>query len=131
VSISRDGDELRDGTGPVGTFSQGRIALANRHFTWELLEEISAFMKKMSEPKIVADQVAIGSTAEDAKRPEVISRSGRNLFCGVVGLNSKLIGSIEDGAVFPVFVAAPDVAFTREELLQIVPLLRQAEAAHA
>ena len=137
MSISIDGDELRDGTGPVGTFSQDRmrIALANRHFTWALLQEISGVMKKMSEPRIVSDQAgAPASATEDANRPGVISRSGRNLFRGVVGPNSKPIGpigSIEYVPIFPVFVPAPGVYFTRDELLQIVGLLRQAEAVRS
>jgi hypothetical protein len=135
VSISIDGDELLDGTGRIGTFSRDRMTIAlaeNMHFTWGRLQEISDLMKKMSEPRIVRDQAvdpAVGT--EDANRTRIVSDRGRSLFRGTIGPTSKPIGSIERGHVFPVFAPAPGVAFTHDELSQIVGLLRQAEAVRS
>jgi len=134
VSISIDGDELRDSTGRViATFSPDRKRIApapNMSFTWERLQEISDLMKQMSEPRFQgghADAPATGT--EDANRPRIVSGSGNNLFRGIIGPTSKPIGSTEGGPVFPfpVFVPAPGVTFTRDELTQIAGFLRQAE----
>jgi hypothetical protein len=103
------------------------------HFTAQRLGVISDLMKKMSEPRIVRDQPdAPAAGTGDANRTRIVSQTGgTNLFRGVVGPNSKPVGSIERGHVFPVFVPAPGVAFTCDELSQIAGLLRQAEATRS
>jgi hypothetical protein len=133
VSISIDGDELLDDhRNRIGTFSPDRKRIApapNMRFTWERLEEISDLMKQMSEPRFQGGQADAPAPAiEDANRPRIVSDTGNNLFRGTIGPTSKPIGSVERGHVFPVFVPAAGVTFTRDELFQITQLLRQAEA---
>jgi hypothetical protein len=89
--------------------------VAEMRYSQQRLLEISELMKAMSEPSFQRDQPDAPSTgSEEADRPWVISHSGNNLFRGVVGPDSKPIGSIEDG---PVFAPAPGVSFSHQELL--------------
>jgi hypothetical protein len=137
MSISRDGNSLFDRARHVGTLATGVNNSMTIKFIHGLrlekqrLLEIAYFIEPMTHPRIVRGQPDVQPTGtEDANRPRVVSDStgGNNLFRGVVGPDSKPIGSIEGG---PVFAPAPGVYFSHHELFQIAQLLRQAEAVRA
>jgi hypothetical protein len=129
--IKRYGDSLfRTGTaaesqhpfGTVSLSSDGGVAFSFEpgiRFDHEALLAVSRYIKDMSEARIHQQQAGAPTTTSEEARGRVVSQSGTNLFRGIVGADSKPVGSIEDGPVGPVFSPAPGVAFTHEELLQI------------
>jgi hypothetical protein len=136
MSISRDGNSLFDKARHVGTLATGVNNSMTIKFIHGLrleqqrLLDIASYIEPVMHPRIVRDQPDAPAGAEDANRPRVVSDSlgGNNLFRGVVGPDSKPIGSIEDG---PVFAPAPGVYFGHHELFQIAGLLRQTQAARS
>jgi hypothetical protein len=128
MSISRDGNYLLYRTGTDSTIIGTLIGPNNRmvfkpvaemRYSQERLLEISNLMESMSALRIQREQPdAPTAGTEEANRSRVVSESagGNNLFRGIVGPDSKPIGSIEDG---PVFAPAAGVTFTHQELLLI------------
>jgi hypothetical protein len=140
VSIYQEGNDLRERvTGVViGSLMAGANNIVKfkpatgARLIYPRLWEITQLVEQMTRPLIQREQSGTPTPGtEDANRPRIMSTTGgRDLFRSVGGFigNSDPIGSIEDG---PVFVPAPGVNFSHDELSQIAQLLRQGEAVRA
>lgn len=138
MSIYQEGNDVREkGTGIlIGCLVSGTNNIVNFkpatgvRLTYQLLSDIAKFIEPMTHSRIVRDQAEApkATGTEEANRPRVVSLMGPNVFRTVGGSigDSDPIGSIEDG---PVFVPAPGVTFSHQELSQITGFLQQRAGA--
>jgi hypothetical protein len=131
VSIHREGNELRDGSGSnsntIGTLSSDRtrITLHGVRFDRPDLLHIAMAIEPMTHPPFEHGQTdAPASIPDEPHRPRIILQPGTNsLFRAIGGIveYANPVGSILDG----LFEPAPGVDFGHKELIDIAGHLAQ------
>ena len=131
VSIHREGNELRDGTGSnsntIGTLSseRTRIKLHGPIFDRDDLLHIAMAIEPRTQPRYERGQTdAPASIPEEPHRPKIVLQPGTNILFRAIGGTVEYanpVGSIEDGF----FVPAPGVDFGHKELIDIAGHLAQ------